>query len=238
MLGHLIERVKRCKLIEQIVVAIPLQDEAYRSINKITNDCNVSMFPYRGRTADLISRHLSAAKKYDADTIIRIPGDNPCIEPSEVDRIIEYQSHGTTNKFKFLYSNTHNIQDNGYPDGIGAEVYSMELLKWIDDHAKEKEYREHPHKICFDNDMVKTISCPDDIKFPELRLDINTQKDYEFISSIYEALYLSNPEFGIRDIIAFLNKVKANKTLAAKISSKPFYKESVLNDLFQKVIKK
>src|SRR3989304_808052 len=200
MLWHLIERVKRCKLIEQIVVAIPLHDESYRSIYKVTDECGINLFPYRGKTADLVSRHLAAAKKFDADTIIRIPGDNPLIESSE--------------------------------------VYSMELLKWIDDNAKDKEHREHPHKICYEKDMVKTIPCPDDIRRPDLRLDVNIQKDYEFVSSIYEALYPGNYEFGIRDIIAFLDKVKSGKALAAKLSAKPFYKENVLNELFNKVIKK
>src|SRR3989304_3812497 len=238
MLWHLIERVKRCKLIEQIVVAMPLHDESYRSIYKVTDECGINLFPYRGKTADLGSRHLAAAKKFDADTIIRIPGDNPLIESSEVDRIIEYQGHGTTNKFKFLYSNIQNIHDSGYPDGIGAEVYSMELLKWIDDNAKDKEHREHPRKSRYEKDMVKTIPCPDDIKRPDLRLDVNIQKDYEFILSIYEALYPGNYEFGIRDIIAFLDKVKSDKALAAKLSAKPFYKENVLNELFNKVIKK
>jgi len=236
MLWHLIERVKRSKLIDLIVVAIPLYDKSYGGINKITNECGVLMFAYRGLTADLVSRHLATAKKFHADIIVRIPGDNPCVDPVEIDRIIETQSYNYSRQpMSCLYSNIQDILDSGYPDGIGAEVYSMELLKWIDYNAKGKELREHPHKICYDRNIVKTISCPDDIRRPEIRLDVNTQADFDFITEIYEALYPNNPNFNTKDIITYIDRRNADNVLLQKNTSKPFYRETILNNLFNRI---
>lgn len=234
MLWHLIERVKRCKLISEIVVAMPFSRDNSK-ISKTASLCGVNSVYHKGKIDDLVGRHLAVAKKFKADVVVRIPSDNPCIEPSEVDRIIEAAAQAY-HPNQYMYSNTHNIKENGYSDGLGAEVYSMKLLQWINFNATTQECREHPHKICYDKDIVKTIPCPEDIRRPELRLDVNTQKDFDFITEIYEALYPKNHEFGIRDIIAYLDDRKDNKSLQNKLASKPFYKETMLNDLFKKVL--
>ena len=238
LLWHVIERVKRCKLINEIVVASPFDNrEDTASIKKVVEKCNVSFYLYRGNMNDLVGRHLAAAGKHDADVIVRIPSDNPCIEPSEVDKIIWTQKHSTKCQDKFMFSNTHNILDNGYPDGLGAEVYSMKFFQWIKENTQTPEEMEHPHKICYDREVVKTVQCNEDIRRPELRLDVNTQQDFNFITELYEALYPKNNEFGIRDIIKYLDRLNNDPILKNKALSKPFYRESVLNDLFKKVLK-
>ena len=87
---------------------------------------NIKLF--RGHEDDLVHRFYQAASLFKARTIVRFPADNPVPEPSEIDRII---------KFHFLWykrgftSNISQIKGSGYPDGIGAEVFEYDSLKFI-----------------------------------------------------------------------------------------------------------
>ena len=67
------------------------------------------------------------AKLFKADVVLRLPADNPCPEPSEYDRLIDYHIK-SDNDFS---SNICNFMKNGYPDGIGVEALSFSSLETI-----------------------------------------------------------------------------------------------------------
>ena len=79
-----------------------------------------------------------------------------------------------------------------------------------------KSQKEHPHTNFFDYEKdkpinpkwckVRTIKCPKKIKRPEIKLDVNTLSDYNYISNIYNNLYFKNPNFNTGNIIKFLDK--------------------------------
>ena len=122
LIYRIVERVKRCKQIDNLILAIPdTEDDA--KITKINFGGNLKIF--RGSENDLVSRYFFAAKKYNSKIVVRLPGDNCMPEPSEIDRIILFYK-----KFKnpFFASNLSNILNNQYPDGIGAEVFGFNYL--------------------------------------------------------------------------------------------------------------
>jgi spore coat polysaccharide biosynthesis protein SpsF len=51
------------------------------------------------------------------------------------------------------------------------------------------------------------MPCPAEYRRPDLILDVNTRQQYEFMASLYEALYPRNPKFGILDVIAWYDSV-------------------------------
>ena len=75
----------------------------------------------------------------------------------------------------------------------------------MNENVKGVEYREHPHKFAEDNHLVWTIMCPPEIKRPKLKLDVNTERDYRYITKIYEAIYSTKPEFSAIDVVRFLD---------------------------------
>lgn len=183
MVENVYERAERAKLCDSVYVIWP-KDAPDRA------------------ESDLIGRHLDMAKKFNANIIVRVPSDNPCIEPGEIDRLtFEFLYHHPT---EYLWSNTHNINRNGYPDGIGCEIYAIELLEWMDETLKKPEYREHLHKYFYDKNRVKTIRCPNQFAKPDLRLDVNTYEDYLFIKDIYDNLKMGN-KFHISNVIKYLD---------------------------------
>ncbi len=212
MIYRIIERLKRCKLPDDIIL-ITSKKKENKIFKKISKSLNVKIF--FGSENNLVERHLQAAKKFGGQIIVRVPGDNCLSEPREIDKIIKH--HLTQNKISFT-SNLTNIFKSGYPDGLGAEVFDYFTLKKIGGKKINKLKKEHLSLNFFDYQKqkiingsfceVNTIKCPKAFSFPKLRLDVNYHKDYLFIKGIYEALYKENNFFTIRDIIKHLKKKK------------------------------
>ena len=212
MIFRIIERLKKCKLPEEIVLITPDKKEN-QIFKKISRILKVKIF--FGSENNLVERHLNAAKKFKGDVIVRVPGDNCLPEPKEIDKIIK---HHITQKKRVFSSNLTNIFKSGYPDGIGAEVFDFDTLKNIAKKKISKLKKEHLSLNFFDYKKqiivnkryceVATIKCPKSYSFPKLRLDVNSHKDYLFIKEIYENLYKKNKFFNIRDTIKYLKKRK------------------------------
>ena len=76
---------------------------------------------WEGAENDLVGRIYSCATVLGADVIVRLCADNPLIEASEIDRIVDYYL-ANKDSIPTLFTNTQNVNNNGYPDGLGAEV--------------------------------------------------------------------------------------------------------------------
>jgi spore coat polysaccharide biosynthesis protein SpsF len=210
LIYRIIERVKRCKQIDNLILAIP-DTKKDRAITKINFQSNIKIF--RGSENNLVSRYFFSAKKYNTKIVVRLPGDNCMPEPSEIDRIILFYKKFTK---PFFASNLSNILNNQYPDGIGAEVFGFNHLDDLMNMNLTEEKKEHIHLNFFDYKnnkpinkkwcKVRTIKCPKNFRRPDICLDVNTIKDYKFIRDIYENLYYNNPKFKITDIINYLLK--------------------------------
>jgi spore coat polysaccharide biosynthesis protein SpsF len=207
MVGRVIERVKRCKRVDDIVLATTQksQDDPLEALGR---ECGIMVF--RGSENDLVDRYYQAALGNRADVIVRIPADNPAPEPIEIDRIIGCHLD-SQNDFS---SNYPDVIDNGYPDGIGAEVFNFKALERVWKTSTDPRNREHPHTFFYENpDIFKigTIECPSEFRRPDIVLDVNTQSQYEFVKQLYDFLYPRNPRFTIFDIIDWYDNVYQKK---------------------------
>ena len=214
LVGRILERVKRAKNIDKIVVATSDKNKDDILV-ELANDYNVSSF--RGSENDLVDRYYHCAKLFNADIVLRLPGDNPCPEPSEYDRLIKYHIK-SDNDFS---SNICNFMNNGYPDGIGIEAFSFSSLERIWNNESSDEKREHVALNYYDyiNDKIPvgsslkvgTIKCREEYSRPDIVLDMNTIEDYYFIKKLYENLYSQNPNFSFAEIIKWYDKNKELK---------------------------
>jgi len=182
MLWHVLNRVWQAKCIDEIILIIP-NEQGKRCLVTIAEDLYIPVRIWDGNPNDLIGRYADAARQYNADVIVRAPGDKPCVDPNEIDRIISLQQQ---QNWHWLTSNLdQNIHCNGYPGGLGAEVYPRRFLEWLDKYVEHGLLREHPHLWAFANDKVLTCSCPTEFTSPELRFDVNTLEDFQYIESLY-----------------------------------------------------
>jgi spore coat polysaccharide biosynthesis protein SpsF len=205
LVGRILERVKRCTKIDQIILAIPNTLEN-QPLKKLADDYNISC--YMGSEDDLVDRYYQAATTSKADFIVRLPADNATPEPEEIDKIIEYH---LTLGIPGFSTNLAEIYNSGYPDGIGAEIFDYSLLCDVQETVVDPFKREHVHLNFFNYENCKavdlnwcpvnTIDCPNEFKRPDLILDVNTMEQYLFMKTLYEALYPKNSHFNILDIV-------------------------------------
>lgn len=190
-MANLCERVSRAKRIHNIVVAVPPND--WKEIASAVDGCKVAVEDYECPENDLVARHLMAAEDWGADIIVRIPSDNPMVEPEYIDRAVEMYLDGK----HIFYTNTTGHVRKRLVDGVGAEVFSLTRLKLLDKLTQgQPELREHPHKWFYDANIAWL---PD----ADIRFDVNTQADYDFIKGIYD--HFQNNEFHVRDVLSYLN---------------------------------
>jgi spore coat polysaccharide biosynthesis protein SpsF len=196
MTQNIIERVQRAKRIDQVVLAVPNMDaEAFASM-----PCRIHS-PVCAED-DLVGRYLITAQRCHADLIVRIPCDNPCVQPEYIDEAIEKYLGRPQVYVSTMY---RHVKDRVYVDGVGAEVFSMSRLQWLDQATKGQAlYREHPHKLFDDQNLIDGME--QFRKYADwdkvIRLDVNTREDYEFINGIYEMFGHNN--FHVNDVLAYL----------------------------------
>lgn len=203
LVGRIIERVKRCKRVDRIGLATtkkpeddPLEELGHR----------YGIFMFRGAENDLVDRYYQASKALKAEVIVRVPADNPAAEPNEIDRVIAYHLK-SQNDFSTSYPD---VLNNGYPDGIGAEVFNFKALEKVWKTVIDPRYREHPHTYFYEHPetfKIGTIECPSEFRRPDIKLDVNTRDDYMFMAQLYEDLYPRKPDFHIRDIIEWYDSI-------------------------------
>lgn len=188
MLQNIVERVQRATRPNDIVLAVPQVDAP--ELAPVANG-RAWLYSYAGDEADLVGRYCAAACAFGADLIVRIPCDNPCVDPAYIDEAITDYLDGV---YTFFSNTTVSVEHNGRwteVDGVGCEVFSISRLKWLDRITQgQPELREHPHKYFYDR-RAYDYDMPDHgIEFgfesADIRLDVNTQADYDFIKTIYD----------------------------------------------------
>ena len=216
LIERILQRVKKVKRIGKIIIATTKrkEDNILAEIAKLTK---VEIF--RGSENDLVDRYYQAVKGKSVGHILRLPADNPIPDPSEYNRLINYHLK-TNNDFS---SNICNFMSNGYPDGFGVEIFTVDSLKKIWRNEKRKKFREHIALNFYDykkdkknlkfNFKIGTVKCPKKISRPKLVFDVNYYKDYLFIKQIYEYFLPQKKNFTASDVIKWYEKKYSQKDL-------------------------
>jgi len=195
LLRFLLERLQRVKLADHIVVATTegLADVA------ILKECeSLGINTFQGSERDVLSRYFKTAKLYSFDPIIRITADCPLMDPEIVDLAIRtFRERGGAD----YVSNCH---PRSYPKGMDVEIFTYASLVLANDHAKELYEREHVTPFIHKHSLKKNFEYKRDVS--ALNLSVDTQEDFDRVREIIEALYPSNPDFSLEDILAFMQK--------------------------------
>ncbi len=207
---RMVERLKNCKKIDEIVIATSDQPED-QVLVELSKELQVSYF--QGNLLDVRDRYLKAAEKFQANFIIRIPADNPMPDSNEIDKLIEFHLEHNPEGFS---SNLAQVNNSGYLDGIGAEIFSTKLLQESLARSSSETVKEHVHRNFFDYSTqtpvdsswcpIASPKAPAELRRPDIILDVNTMDDYTKIKRIYDHLYPQNPNFSTVDVINFIDK--------------------------------
>ncbi|MDB4442757.1 glycosyltransferase family protein [bacterium] len=199
MLELQIERILRCKKIDQLIVATSINQED-DPIDTLCKKMEISCF--RGDLANVLDRFYQAARRYRPQHVVRLTGDCPLTDPMLIDELIEFYLAR-----KCDYAS--NCQEPTLPDGLDAEIFTFETLAQTWQEAKLPSHLEHVTQFMYSQPQRFTIAS---YKYHQdlsrYRWVVDEPEDLEFVRKIYEKLYPSNPEFRTQDIVALLKRNK------------------------------
>jgi Spore coat polysaccharide biosynthesis protein F, CMP-KDO synthetase homolog len=170
LLGHIISRLERLDYPAEKVIAtsvLPKDDVVEEFCQKSGVIC------FRGSEENVLERYFECARKYGFSQIVRMTGDNPFPDISELDRLINYHidsGHDFSENYSIL------------PIGVGMEIMSFDALKESLINAELPKHFEHIDEYILDYlELYKhgTLMVNSEKNCPDLRLTVDTWEDYE-----------------------------------------------------------
>jgi spore coat polysaccharide biosynthesis protein SpsF len=179
MLARVVDRVRRSKLINEVMVATT--DQA--ADDAIVAECKKFSVPVsRGDQDDVLSRYFRAAQLSKAEIVVRITSDCPLIDPEVVDKTIA----------AFLEKRpdyASNCLQRTYPRGLDTEVISFTALSRAWQIAHKSYEREHVTPYIIEHpEEFKQLSVTDEEDFSEHRWTVDTPEDLALVREIYSRL--------------------------------------------------
>ncbi|MFH2101709.1 MAG: glycosyltransferase family protein [Candidatus Micrarchaeota archaeon] len=217
MLQHVVERAKKSKHINEVIVATTDQPDD-DAIEEMGGKLGVEVF--RGSENDVLDRFYQAAKKASADVIVRITADCPLIDAAVSDMVIEF----FMNEKADYASNT---QPPTFPDGLDTEVFTFAALEKAWNEAELKSEREHVTPYIWKNPnkfTVKNYVNSEDLS--AMRWTVDSPADLAFVKELFS---LGNPD-GMEAILQIIREHPELEKINEGIGRNEGYAKSLKED--------
>ena len=199
LLGFLIERLRLCRTIDEVVVATSIENE-----NDVIEEfcANEGIACFRGSEEDVLKRTLGALESVSATIGVEVFGDCPLIDPLIVDDIVtKFLDHA---RYHFI----GNDLKTTYPPGMEVEVFSVAALQDSDDRvAASDPIREHGTLFIRQNpQLYKVINLEAEGKRrrPEVELEVDSREDLDVVTAIIQH-FDPRIDFSLDEVLRFLD---------------------------------
>lgn len=229
LLWHLVERVKKTRTIDEIVIATT-DNPKDKAIVDFAKDYGIRAF--RGSEHDVLDRFYRVAKKIKSDTIVRVTPDCPMISPGIIDKVVsEYLKGG--------YSYVTNTLLLTYPDGYDVEVFSFKALEKAWKECKDPAAREHvtPYMRNSGRFRIKNVLSDDPVDPREYKWSVDRLEDLEFARSVFKHLYKNDKIFSFKQIKDLLARKPEMRRNSSEIIPNEGYYKSILKTAKIKPVK-
>lgn len=196
MLQRLVERIRRSKRIDALVVATTDRsgDDAIEELCR-----SIGAETFRGSERDVLDRMVAAARNREADVVVRLTADNPMVDGALVDDLL---ARFLPRIPRSVYA--HNIEQSGFPYGLYAEAAWLPALEsaLVSNDPLDREHvtrflRNRPEDFA---QMLMTT----DLDAESHSVTVDTAEDYTRVNQRFEALFARNPEFTYLDVLEVL----------------------------------
>ncbi len=172
---------------------------------------------YRGSENNVLERYYEAAKKYNADIVVRITADDPFKDPEIIDAVIHLLLN---EQLDFAYNNN----PPSFPEGLDTEVFTFNALEQAYLKSQDTFEQEHVTQFFYRN---PTLFKNQNYTYPQnksyLRWTIDTVKDYEMVTEVYNHLYKEGTIFLMNDIFELLKKYPAIAEINSDVKRSAMY---------------
>ena len=199
LIKYQVERIKRSKLIDEIVIA---------TTHKVDDDPIVELCKkddidyFRGSEKDVLDRYHVCAKKHNADIIVRCTGDCPLVDPVIIDKTI----HLLLDREASFAANTVPPDKRSFPEGSDVEVFTMEALERAHLECNNPHDREHVtfYFWMYDNGF-STVLINNEKDISNYRYTIDYPEDFEVLSFLINEIYREGIDGTVKEIVSLLN---------------------------------
>lgn len=193
LVERVVETVSKSKKVEKVIVAT--SNESTDAIIK-EKFKNSSTYVYRGSLNNVLERFYEASNKFKARNIVRITADNPLMDASLIDKLIEVFK---TNDCEYsMFTNA--------VYGLSAEVFSYNALEKAYKFSRNDFDREHVTPYIKDNSKVYTEDIEEKYKKPNISATIDTLDDYVKIQKFYFDCLFLGKEANIDNYLKYMDK--------------------------------
>lgn len=175
MIELLLSRLARAKEIDQIVVATSMDE---RNLPLVRHVSQLGYACEQGSENDVLGRFVQAAKKHQADVVVRITGDCPLVDPGLVDEVIRRFKTSGADYFS-------NISPPTFPDGLDIEVCTFSALERAEKESRSPFDHEHVTPYVRESGKFTTAAMQHDQDLSGLRWTVDESADFDVIEAVF-----------------------------------------------------
>jgi len=203
ILDLLLEKVK--KLDVPVVLATTVNPSDDR-ICALAEKHHVPVF--RGSENDVLDRFIQAARQFGFSKIIRVCADNPFLDLAGIQTLITEFEQSDADYLSFqLSGNKPSILTHF---GFWTEAVRLDALEKAQELTSEKLYHEHVTNFIYGNPTLFDVQFipANSLVFSrtDIRMTLDTPEDFEIQKQIFATISKENPNFGIPEIVNWLDR--------------------------------
>jgi len=199
-LSRLVERLRACKKLDDIIVATSTDPRDQAIINWAEGE---GVKTYRGSEDDVLQRVVDAQKFMNSDVVVEVTGDCPLLCPEVIDM-------GVATFFANQVDVVTNARVPSYPMGADLQVFRTSDLDWVAKNINDPAVREHVSLYFYEQPQkyrVMHLMAPPRWEAPRYRLQLDYEQDLAFIRAVYARLEpVHGGVFGLEEIMALLKR--------------------------------
>ena len=204
-LEHIIERVKKIKLIDNIIIATTTNKED-DSIADFCDKKNILCF--RGSENNVLDRYYQCALITKSKIIVRITGDCPLIDTNTINNMI---NNFIKNNYLYSCVKYYNNDYYSFPDGFEPPgIFTFDMLKEAKKNAITDYEKEHVQIYMYNKYKNNLYEIPlnkkyENLNLNNLHLSLDTENDYKVLQNIFDNVYSKKHDFDLYDVLDYLN---------------------------------
>jgi len=186
----LLNRLSKAKRIDKIIVATTIDPRNKPLVDHVTK---LGYAVFLGSENDVLDRYYHAAKPYKPDTVVRITGDCPLIDPEVVDLVIEAYEREAVDYMS-------NTQPPTFPDGLDTAVFSFAALEKAQKEATKHFDREHVVPFIRESGYFRIGNLIHYEDRSSERWTVDEPTDFEVVKAVFEHFH-PRQDFGWQEVL-------------------------------------
>ncbi|HPQ71659.1 MAG TPA: glycosyltransferase family protein [bacterium] len=212
LLSHVIERLRRCKRLDKIIVATSTAPADAKLLEFAAAE---GVDSFAGSENDVLQRFLDAAAASKLDLVVRICSDSALIDWELIDKMIDAVIDQRAD-YAICDERVHHACE-------GYEVATVAALQKVARITREKS--DHEHVTIYIRRHTKQFAVlyqpvPALLR-GEYRLSVDVAADLEFMERIYDELYKPGEPINVRDAMRWLKRHPEVLAINAHVKQKP-----------------